>query len=258
MRHVGPIAMRELRSLFSTPVAYVVLAAYTVVAGYFFFVGLGIFLQQLQQIQAFQLHHMLAQFNLNERVIGPSFGSFAIVLLLLIPLLTMRSFAEERANGTFELLLTSPLSSWEIVLGKYLAVAVVVVLLVALSALFPLLLLLYGDPEPLQTLAGLIGLLAYGLMLGALGCFASSLTRSSAIAAIVAIFGGLILYLLGAAAQLAPEGAAQLALRYVSIGDHFEAALSGMLRSQDLAYYVLSTGFLLALVRVRIEALRWL
>ena len=257
MRHTGTIAMRELRSLFTTPVAYVVLAGYLLLAGYFFFVGLGIFLQQLQQIQALQLHHMLEQFNLNERVIAPALGSFSIVLLLLVPLVTMRLFAEEHANGTFELLLTSPVTTWEMVLGKYLASAAVVVILVLLSALFPLLLFWYGDPELLQTVAGLLGLLAFGLLLAALGCFASSLTRSQAIAAVVSIFGGLVLYLLGAAGQLAPEGLAREVLNYISIGGHFEPSLSGLVRTQDFAYYVIGTVFLLALTRLVIESLRW-
>lgn len=257
MRHTGAIAMRELRSLFSTPVAYVVLAGYLVLAGYFFFVGLGIFLQQLQQIQALQMFHLLDQFNLNERVILPAFGSFSIVLLFLIPLVTMRLFAEERTNGTFELLLTSPLTTWELVLGKYLAVVAVVALLTVVSGLFPLLLLWYGNPEVPQTLAGLLGLFAYGLLLGALGCFASALTRSQAIAAVVAILGGLVLYLLGVAGQLAPEGALRQVIAYVAIGGHFEPSLSGLLRSQDFAYYAFGSIFLLALTRLVIESLRW-
>jgi ABC-2 type transport system permease protein len=257
VRHTLTIARRELGSLFSTPVGWVVLSAYLVMAGYFFFVGLGVFLQQLQQIQAFQLTHLLDQFNLNERVIAPALGSFSIILVFLIPLVTMRMFAEERANGTFELLLTSPLSAWEIVLGKYLATATVIVLLVALSGLFPALLFLYGDPEWLQTVAGLLGLLGYGLMLGALGCLASALTRSQMIAAVVAVFAGLLFYLLEFAAQLAPEGFGRSLIHYVAIGGHFEPWLRGEIRTQDLAYFALSIVFMLSVVRLLVESLRW-
>ena len=257
MRHVGIIAARELHSLFSTPVAYVMLAGYLVLAGYFFFVGLGIFMQNIQQIQALQLNHLLEQFNLNSQVIAPAFGSFSIILVFVLPLMTMRVFAEERANGTFELLLTSPLTIWEIVLGKYLAVLAVVALLVLLSGFFPLLLFLYGNPEPLQTLAGLIGLFAYGMTLAALGCFASALTRSQVVAAIVAMIVSLILYLLQYATQLAPEGAGQALLAYLAIGTHFEPTLGGSLRTEDLVYFGISVVFLLALVRLAIESLRW-
>jgi ABC-2 type transport system permease protein len=257
MRHVGTIALRELRSLFSTPVAYAMLAGYMVLAGYFFFIGLGIFLQQIQQIQAFQMTHLLEQFNLNDRVIAPAFGSFSVILVLLLPLVTMRVFAEERSQGTLELLLTSPLSTWEIVLGKYLATAVIVLILVALSASFPLLLALYGDPEMLQTAAGLIGLAAYGWMLAAVGCFASALTKNQIIAAVVALLIGLILYLLSYAGQLAPEGPARSVLSYLAIGEHLDPALSGRVRTEDLVYFAISIVFLLALVRTSLESLRW-
>jgi ABC-2 type transport system permease protein len=257
MRHALAIAGRELRSLFSTPVAYAVLAFYLVLAGYFFFIGLGVFLQQIQQIQAFQMTHLLEQFNLNERVIGPSFGSFSIILVLLVPLVTMRSFAEERVNGTFELLLTSPVSTWEIVLGKYLAATAMSVLLVVVSALFPLMLALYGDPEIWQTLAGLVGLLGFSMTLAAIGCFASSLTKSQIIAALIAFVVGLILYLLSFAAQVVPEGAGRSVLTYLALGEHLEPALAGNLRSEDLAYFAVSIAFLLVLTRTTIESLRW-
>jgi ABC-2 type transport system permease protein len=257
MRHTLAIAGREVRALFSTPVGYVLIAGYLVLGGYFFFVGLGVFLQQIQQIQAFQMFDLLEQFNLNDRVIAPAFGSFSVILLFLVPLVTMRVFAEERVNGTFELLLTSPLGVWQIVLGKYLAVVAIVALLVALSALFPAMLLLYGDPEPLQTLSGLLGLFGYGLALGALGCFASALTRSQIVAAVIAIILGLILYLLEFAAQLAPAGATQSVMRYLAVGSHFEPSLTGLVRSQDFVYYAVVIVFLLSLVRVTIESLRW-
>ena len=257
MRHAPAIAARELRALFSTPVAWVLLAGYMVLSGFFFFVGLGIFLQQLQQIQAMQLFDYLSQLNLNSYVIAPGLGSCSFILLFVVPLITMRVFAEERANGTFELLLTSPLTIWEIVLGKFFAVLAFVALLVAVSALFPALLFVYGDPEPLQTLAGLIGLFAFGAALASMGCFASSLTRSQIVAALVSILGALLLYMIGFAAQLAPEGPGRAFLEYVSIGSHFDTLLGGLVRSQDLVYFGVFILFFLTLVRAVLESLRW-
>ena len=257
MRHAPVIAAREIRSLFSTPVAYVLLAGYLVLAGYFFFLGLAIFLENLQLVQAVQRFDLLQRFNLNDQVIAPSIGSFSVVFIFLIPLVTMWVFAEERSNGTLELLLTSPLTVWELVLGKYLSVLAIVGILVGLSALYPLLLLYYGDPELLQTLSGLIGLFLYGATLGALGCFASVLTRSQIVAGVVAIIVGLMLYLLEFFAQLAPEGSMREFVHWVAIGPHFEPALRGEVRSEDLVYYGILIAFLLLLVRMAVESFRW-
>jgi ABC-2 type transport system permease protein len=257
VRHAPVIASREIRSLFSTPVAYVLLAGYLVLAGYFFFLGLAVFLENLQLVQAVQRFDLLERFNLNAQVITPALGSFSVVFIFLIPLVTMRVFAEERSNGTLELLLTSPLTVWELVLGKYLAVLAIVGILVGFSALYPVLLLSYGDPELLQTLAGLIGLFLYGAALGALGCFASVLTRSQIVAGVVAIIVGLMLYLLEFVAQLAPEGLLRELFHWVAIGPHFEPALRGEVRSEDLVYYGVLVSFLLMLVRMAVESFRW-
>jgi len=257
VRRAGAVAAREFRAMFATPVAWVLLAGYLVLTGYFFFVGLGVFMQNLQQVQAMQLFDLLAQLNLNSYVIAPALGSCSFILLFVVPLVTMRVFAEERAQGTLELLLTSPLSVWEIVLGKYGAVLAFVTLLVLLSALFPGLLFLYGDPEPLQTLAGLIGLFCYGAALAAMGCFFSSLTRSQIIAALLAILGALLLYMLGFAAQLAPTGAGRSALEYLSIEAHFDSLLRGLVRLEDLFYFGAFVAVFLALARAVVESLRW-
>ncbi|MCH6563625.1 MAG: ABC transporter permease subunit, partial [Myxococcales bacterium] len=237
MRHVGAIAGRELRSIFSTPVAYVMFSVYLVFSGFAFFLSLTGFLSALQQIQAFQRFDLLEQFNLNTSVIEPSLGIFSFVFLLLIPLLTMRAFAEEQATGTIELLLTSPLTIWEIVLGKYLAILVVLGMLVGLSALYPALLFYYGDPELLPTLAGLMGLFLYGAAFAAIGCLISSLTRSQISAALVTFFAGMILYLIDYFAELSLQGTSQQVVRYLGLRVHFDELVSGVVKTDDLVYF---------------------
>lgn len=257
MRHVGIIAGRELRSLFSTPTAWVLLAVYMVFAGYIFLLGLGFFLQQIEQIQAYQAFHLLERFNLNQAVIAPSLGTFAILYVLTVPLLTMRAFAEERANGTAELLLTCPLTTWEIVIGKYLAVTAVVGLLVLASAIYPGMLFWYGDPELFQTLAGLLGLFGLGAGLAAMGCFVSSLTKSQIVAGMIGIVGGLLFWLFDLVADAAQLETLAEPLRYLGIRPHFEEALGGLIRSQDLVYFALLIIFFLTLARTSLESLRW-
>ncbi len=257
MRHVPAIAARELRSIFSTPVAFVILVTYMVFAGFIFFASLGLFLTQIQQIQALGMLHLLEQWNLNDVVIAPAFFTFAIVLLVLIPLLTMRAFSEERSTGTIELILTSPVSIWEIVIGKYLAVLAMVALLVSLTALYPGLLFLYGNPELGQTLVGLLVLFCYGAGLAALGCFVSALTRNQIIAGSVGIVAGLVLLVLPAASEGAESEAVSALLRYLGTSSHYEQGLRGELRSEDLAYFGAMIVIFLSLGRAAIDSLRW-
>ncbi|MEE9281446.1 MAG: ABC transporter permease subunit [Myxococcota bacterium] len=257
MRHIPAIAGRELRSIFATPVAYVIFTVYAVFAGFIFFASLGLFLTQLQQIQALGMLQLLEQWNLNDVVIAPAFFTFAIVFLVLIPLLTMRAFAEERATGSIELLLTSPVSVWEIVIGKYLAVLAIVALLVALTALYPGLLFLYGNPEVLQTLTGLLALFLYGAALAALGCFVSALTRNQIIAGSVGIVAALVLLVLPAAAEGAQNEGVRSLLQYLGTSSHYEHGLRGELRSEDLAYFGAMILIFLSLGRAAIDSLRW-
>ncbi len=257
MRHVGAIAGRELRSIFSTPVAYVMFSVYLVFSGFAFFLSLTGFVSALQQIQAFQRFDLLEQFNLNTSVIEPSLGIFSFVFLLLIPLLTMRAFAEEQASGTIELLLTSPLTIWEIVLGKYLAILAVIGMLVGLSGLYPALLFYYGDPELLPTLAGLMGLFLYGAAFAAIGCLISSLTRSQISAALVTFFAGMILYLIDYFAELSLQGTSQQVVRYLGLRVHFDELVSGVVKTDDLVYFAVVVVFFVSGVRAATESLRW-
>ncbi len=257
MRHVAAIAGRELRSIFSTPVAYVMFGVFLVFSGFTFFMALTGFLTALQQIQAMQRFDLLEEFNLNQAVIEPSLGVFSFVFLMLVPLLTMRVIAEERANGTIELLLTSPLTIWEIVLGKYLAVVAVLAMLMGLCALYPAMLLVYGDPEILPAVAGLIGLFLYSAAFASLGCLISAFTRNQMSAALVTFFIGLILFFIDYYAKVALQGTAQELVRYLGLLGHLDNMISGVMKSDDLIYYAITVVFFLSLTRAVTESLRW-
>ena len=257
MRHVPAIAGRELRAMFSTPVAYVVFAVYLVFAGFIFFSSLGSLLIWVQRVQAFGALQMLAQVNLNDTVIANVFYTFGFTFIVMIPLLSMRALAEERTRGTIELLLTSPITVWEIVLGKYLSVLVMVVLLVALTAGYPALLFWYGDPELWQTIAGLLSLLLYGAALAAIGCFVSALSQSQIIAGMVGIVAGLILLVLPAAAESTQNESMRGLLEYLGTSTHLEAGLRGEVRFEDLVYFGAVIAIFLALARAAVESLRW-
>src|SRR5262249_5030415 len=140
MRNTLTIAGRELRSYFSSPVAYVLIAAFLALAGYFFFAILSAFNQMLAIYSMMRNPEMLQRYNLNEMVIRPLLGNMAVLLIFIVPALTMRMFPEEKRAGTYELLLTSPVRIGEIVAGKFLGGLALVTIMVALSGVFGLLL----------------------------------------------------------------------------------------------------------------------
>lgn len=264
MKHIPAIASRELQSLFVSPVAYGVLTLFALLAGFFFLSNILQFQEYVLRLQQFQAFDQLEDVNLNDHVIYPFFGTMSIILLIVIPSATMGLFASEKTNGTEELLLTSPLTIWELVVGKFVAAALFVSLLILVSAFFPGLLFAYGDPELGKSLAGLLGLLLIGLLYAAIGAFASSVTRSQFVAFLLALVIELVLLIL---AFFAEVGAARGALgsdtwvanlmRYLSSADHLEDLLQGLVTTSGLAYFAVLIGSFLLFTKTAIESVRW-
>src|SRR5262245_24713410 len=169
MRNVLTIAGREIRSYFSSPVAYVLLAAFLALAGYFFYALLTAFNQTLAIYSMMRNPEMLQRFNLNEMVIRPLLHNMAVLLIFIVPAITMRMFPEEKRSGTYELLLTSPVRVGQIAAGKFLGGLVLVLLMIALSGVFGLLLSVYGNPEIRMMLSGYLGLLLMAATFLAIG-----------------------------------------------------------------------------------------
>lgn len=281
MRHVGAIAGRELRSLFVSPVAYAVLTLFAVLAGFFFLLSVQGFSEAINYYQQVGQFEALRGINLNNQLIGPFIQVMWIVFLFLIPGITMGLFAMEKANGTEELLMTSPLSMWELVIGKFLAAAAFVTLLILMMGFFPGLLFLDGDtpglgllfggfdladpdPEGLQTLAGLLGLWLLGLTYAAVGTFASSVTRNQLVAFFLALALLLVLWLLSVVADLGiAEGAGGTTsglagvLTWLSTSDHFDKLARGLIDTRDLAYFGFMIGTFLILTKTAVESVRW-
>jgi ABC-2 type transport system permease protein len=265
MRHVAAIAGRELRSLFVSPVAYVVLTLWSVLAGTFFLSSLLGFDQQLAQANRFGAAEFLSRMNLNDNLLTPFFGSMWIVLLFVVPAITMGLFANEKNNGTDELLLTSPIRIWDIVLGKFTAGAAFVLLMTAIVAFFPAILFFYGDPELGKTASGLLGLLLVSLSYVAVGAFASSLTRNQLIAFVLTmvllLVMGLMLPFIVEITAGADSGGGGLGLgptiRYISTGGHFETLLGGVIDTSDLVYFGVVIASCLLLAKASLDSARW-
>ncbi len=258
MTHVPAIAGRELRSLFASPVAYVVLVLFAVLAGVFFLIHVINFNEFIRQSQQFGIQENLERANLNDFVIAPFLQTMSVVLLFLVPGLTMGLVASEKTNGTQELLLTSPITIWELVLGKFAASLAFVGILTLLLAVFPGILIYFGNPELAKIGSGLLGLFAMGASYAAIGTFASSVTRSQLIAYFLSVVILLVLLLLGLVASegVGVEWATSL-LRYLGTVDHFENLVMGLLDTRHLAYFAVMTAIPLILAKAAIESVRW-
>jgi len=258
VRHVASVAGRELRSLFVSPVAYGVLSLFSVLAGMFFILDLSWFEQALFQLQ--QYPDQLAELNLNDLLLHEFYGSISVVLLFLIPGITMGVYAAEKANGTEELLLTSPLTIWEIVLGKFTAGAIFIAAMVGIVGLFASALFIYGDPEVGKTASGLLGLLLTGWTYVAIGGLASAITRSQIVAFLITLVVLVTLLLLPGIAEFGIAGSASGVadtLRYLSVQLHFDPLLNGLVDTADLAYFAVMIGSFLVITKAAVESVRW-
>ncbi|MFQ5936989.1 MAG: ABC transporter permease subunit [Acidiferrobacterales bacterium] len=237
------IAGRELKGLFLSPLAWAILAVVQIILAFLF----------LSHIEAYQLLQpqllaMKSSAGVTELVVGRLLGSAAIVLLLVVPLLTMRLISEERRNRTLTLLFSAPVSMTEIVLGKYLGVIAFIGTVLALIALMPLSLAGSTTLDAGMVASGLLGLTLLVAGFVAVGLFMSTLTQYPVVAAITT-FGVLLLFWL-----LDWSGDKSSLFAYLSLLNHYEPFLRGNFDSADAAYYVLFiTTFLVLSVR-RLDA----
>jgi ABC-2 type transport system permease protein len=182
------------------------------------------------------------------------------IMVFLIPAVTMGLFVSEKTNGTQELLMTSPISVWDIVLGKFAAAAAFVAILVAMVGAYPGLLFIYGDPELGKSLTGLLGMLLVGWAYVAIGLFASSVTRSQVVSFLVAMVLLMVMMLAPAMAGLGVvsgvEGVGEI-FRWLSTEDHSMSLTEGLIDTADLAYFGVIIGSFLLMTRAAVESVRW-
>lgn len=236
IKNIITISAKDLRSSFVSPIAFVTIASYVFLSGYFFFALIQGFNELLSRAA------MIGEINpsLNQFVIEPYYHTIAIVLVFTVPLLTMRSIAEENSRGTLDLLLTSTLELFEIVTGKFLASAILLFTVVSLSFAFPLILYSLTTVELLPMVVGFLGLLLFALFLTSIGIACSSLTKNQTIAGVVSIVVGLALYACDTPGRKL-GGKLGAILVYLSPLSHLEELLKGVVQSVDLIYFPSAT-----------------
>lgn len=257
MRNVFAIAGREFRSIFTSPIAYVVLTGFLLLGGWFFFNLVARFNLLVSLYSSFQqMGDASAQLNLNEMVLAPLFQNLAVVLVILVPMITMRSFAEEKRTGTYELLLTSPVGTGQIVVGKFLGAAGFIAIMVALTSIYGLILAAYGNPEIGVMAAGYLGLLLLAITFVAVGLFASSLTENQIIAAVTGLVMLLLLFVIAWPADSLPETPGAI-LRYLAVTEHFGQMVSGIIDTKSLIYFASMIVGGMFLTQRSVESIRW-
>src|SRR4029077_4817127 len=216
------------RSYFVSPVAYLLLAMFAVIFGFFFWNILGFFIREgTEAMMSGQMFPM----NLNERVIRPLLSNVGVIGLFLIPMITMRLFAEEKRSGTIELLVTSPVSDLQIILGKWTAAMVMYTAMLSLTALNFVFLFRYGHPDWKPLAIGYLGLLLQAGALLAIGTFISTLTKNQIIAGAVTFAACLMLWIVG---WVSVSGGGYdsskwaTVLSYLSFTTHYESFSKGM------------------------------
>jgi ABC-2 type transport system permease protein len=255
MRNIWTICRKELRSYFSSPIGYVALGIFAVVFGYFFWNVLGYF---IQMGMASQMRGQMYPMNINEEVIRPLLQNVGVVGLFVIPLITMRLFAEEKRTGTIELLATSPVTDVQIILGKWLGAMLLYGCMLLITAVNFAFLFRYGNPDWKPLLIGYLGLYLQGGTMLAIGTFISSLTRNQIIAGAVTFSVCLLLWILEWVSGGGFEtGTWPQVVAYMSTTTHFESFAKGMLSSKDAIYYVTLIFLGLFLTARSMESLRW-
>lgn len=234
MRTMFAIAGKELRSLFTSPIAYVVTAVFILITGYLFY-NIVLF-ASTQSMQIMRMQGALPQINLNDLVFRPTFNNMSVIMMLTLPLITMRMLAEEKKIKTIELLMTSPVPLLSIVMGKFLAAMTVFTFMLLLTAYMPLLMWHYGSVQWMPILTGYLGIWMLGGIFIAVGLLASSLTENQIIAGFIGFGAVLLLWLIGWVSQTLSDSPLGPVLTYLSIGEHTENFIKGLIDTRDLVY----------------------
>ena len=260
LRNVFAIFQKEWHHYFGSPIAWVALFVWTMLFGIFFYFGFTFFLEQSMRVaqQGMQYPGGAMNLSLNEYLVRPILQNMAVVALFMAPMLTMRLFAEEKRQGTIELLATSPVSDLQVVLGKFFAAAALYLLMILAGLVNVALIWTYADspPEWRPVAAGALGLFLLGSSFLAMGTFVSTLTRNQIVAGILSFCLFLGMWTLGWA-DSATAGPVMKVVAYLGVTSHLEDLAKGVVDLKDIAFYLSVIVFGLFLAHQSVESQRW-
>lgn len=253
MSNILALAQKELRAYFVSPMAYALFGFFALLFGWFYVANMNVMLQ-----------YSMGQFgqggpqvvNINEFMIRPLFGNTAIILLMMLPFLTARAYAEEKRSGTMELLLTSPISDVQIIIGKFLGAMALYTMMLGITLVHIGILFWYGDPEWGPIVSGYLGLLLMGGSFISVGLAISSMTKNQMVAG-VSTFAVLLLFWVIDWLSDGSGTTKDAVLSYLSILEHLDDFTKGVIDTSHVTYYVSLIAFGLFLTAKSLDTARW-
>lgn len=250
---IKTIILKELRVFFRTPSTYVVAGLFTLIVGWLFFNQVVYFIENIQKIPV----SMRNQYDFANEVVIKLFGNVNFLLLFISPILGMKSFSEEYKEGTIDLYFSSPVSDYELILGKFLSVVVQGLFLLSTTLVFPFFL---GNLEMSDTsfiFTGYIGIILNLICFCGLSCFASSLGKNVILSALAGFVFVLMSWMMAMLSQMTSNYLLSEILKFLSINHHFENFVKGNISLSDISFYLSFIMLILLLIKKRIELRFW-
>jgi len=254
MGNILAIAHKELRAYFASPIAWVILGLFALLFGYFFYAFLVLFVRQSMQMGQMGMGQQTV--NVNLYMIRPLLQNATVIMLFVLPMITMRTYSEEKRSGTMELLLTSPVTDLQIIVGKFLGAMALYVAMLLVTALYVSLLFFYGSPEWRPVLTGYLGLLLLGGCFVSVGLLVSSMTKNQIVAGMATFGVFLMLWVISWIADFSGP-MTRTVVSYLSITEHFDDFAKGIIDTKHLVYYLSFITFGLFLTAKAVDSERW-
>lgn len=254
LSNVWTIARRDFRSYFTTPIAYIVIGVFLLLMGYFFFGHLS----EFAQMNAMSQFGAARKATLTDAIVRPLYGNMNVIFLFLVPFVTMRLLAEEKKQHTIELLLTSPVTTWEIVLGKFLSAFLFLLVTMACTLVYPAVLFATGNPDPGPLFAVILATLLLVSCYLAIGVFFSALTENQIVAGALTFVASLLFWIISWAGRFGSGGsAAGEIFNYLSLIYHWNSLSEGVLNSSDILFFLSFIFVGLFLANRVLDSYRW-
>jgi ABC-2 type transport system permease protein len=258
MRNIIAILRKEVLVSFTTPIAYVAYTVFTIITSFFFLRILNGFQQQIQLYSQYN-PQILQYLNFTDHGLRPLFYNIAVIMIFVVPFLTMRLIAEERRTKTIELLMTNPVTPFQIALGKYLGALTLVLTMLVIILVYPALVSVYAEVGSVAwstVFTGLLGLFLLGSAFTAIGLFISSLTSSQVVAAAITLCVLMMLWVVGWAGS-DNAGTTREVLLSLSATEHIHGFSNGVIDIKDIVYYISLAGLGFFLTQRALETQRW-
>jgi len=252
VRNILAIAGKELRSYFASPIAFIIIGLFSLLFGFFFYTYLTLFVRQSEMM----MMQGGGAANINQQMIRGVFLNSAVIILFVMPMITMRTYSEEKRSGTIELLLTSPITDLQIIVGKFLGAMGLYLAMLFVTMVYMAMLFIYGNPEWRPIAAGYLGLLLMGGCFISAGLFVSSLTKNQIVAGIMTFAVFLMLWVIDWIGE-SSSPTTKAIVEHLSITRHFDDFARGVVDTNHVIYYLSFITFGLFLTAKSVDSERW-